>query len=152
LVRQYLINYARTLIYTTAPPTSSLAGIKVVYDYLKSNEAEERRQKLKSIVQYTYENLQNLCRGQQVPPALLRLNHARPSSPILPIYTLHPRTLSEYCQESGYIIRAIVAPTVPVGKERVRICLHAHNTEAEVQGLVKTIGQWVEQQIQKARL
>lgn len=41
-------------------------------------------------------------------------------------------------------MRAIVAPTVPHGAERVRVCLHAGNTVEEVRGLVRAVEGWVE--------
>lgn len=34
-------------------------------------------------------------------------------------------------------------PTIPKGAERVRVCLHAGNTEAEVDGLVSRMEGWV---------
>jgi 8-amino-7-oxononanoate synthase len=35
-------------------------------------------------------------------------------------------------QNKGLDIRPIVSPTVPKGKERLRICLHEFNTEEEI--------------------
>lgn len=35
-------------------------------------------------------------------------------------------------------------PTVPAGKERVRVCLHAGNTTEEVDAFVDTIEQWLQ--------
>lgn len=36
-----------------------------------------------------------------------------------------------------------MAPTVPIGKERIRVCLHAGNEVDEVDRLVASIGVWV---------
>lgn len=44
------------------------------------------------------------------------------------------------------MVRPVVSPTVPEGKERVRVCLHAENTTKEVLGLGKAIGAWIEDQ------
>ena len=41
------------------------------------------------------------------------------------------------------MVRAIVAPTVPEGAERVRVCLHAGNSFEEVERLVGVVGEWV---------
>jgi len=41
------------------------------------------------------------------------------------------------------MVRPIVAPTVPRGEERVRICLHAANTISEVDGLIRAMEEWV---------
>jgi len=42
-------------------------------------------------------------------------------------------------------VRAVVPPTVP--SRRVRVCLHAGNTEAEVLGLVKRVERWMRDQL-----
>jgi hypothetical protein len=39
-------------------------------------------------------------------------------------------------------VRPITWPTVPKGKDRVRICLHAGNTKEEVDGLIDEILKW----------
>lgn len=67
-----------------------------------------------------------------------------PTSPIFSLRTSQPRQLASACQEAGYIIRAIMPPTIPEGSERVRLCLHAGNTEEEIDGLVRTIQSWLD--------
>lgn len=47
------------------------------------------------------------------------------------------------------MVRPIVAPTVPKGQERVRICLHAANTIPEVEALVHAMEEWVLQQFRQ---
>lgn len=42
------------------------------------------------------------------------------------------------------MVRAIVAPTVPQGTERVRVCLHAANSFDDVERLVRRIGEWID--------
>lgn len=44
------------------------------------------------------------------------------------------------------MVRAVVPPTVPVGTARVRICLHAGNTFADLERLVELLGEWCESQ------
>lgn len=67
-----------------------------------------------------------------------------PTSPIFSLRTCQPRELASFCQKAGFIVRAIMPPTIPDGKERVRVCLHAGNTEEEVEGLVETIQSWLD--------
>ncbi|KAG5764039.1 hypothetical protein H9Q72_007886 [Fusarium xylarioides] len=137
--REYLINYARTLIYTTAMPFSCLASIGISYQYLQSGRAGERLKHLRSLVSYTHKLLAEACSLSQSIRA-----EAAPKSPIIPVFTSQPRSLAQFCQERGFTVRPIVAPTVPKGSERVRICVHAGNTVAEVEGLVETIKLWVQ--------
>ena len=42
------------------------------------------------------------------------------------------KTISKQLQAEGFDVRAILSPTVPEGKERLRFCLHSYNTEAEI--------------------
>lgn len=56
-----------------------------------------------------------------------------------------PRGLAKFCQEKYFVVRPIVPPTVPLGSERIRVCLHAGNTRTEVEALVARITAWVEQ-------
>lgn len=66
------------------------------------------------------------------------------TSPIFSLRTEEPRKLASACQEAGYVVRAIMPPTVPEGSQRVRVCLHAGNTEEEIDGLVRTIQSWLD--------
>jgi 8-amino-7-oxononanoate synthase len=73
-----------------------------------------------------------------------------PTSPIISLRTSQPRELASLCQANGFVVRAIMPPTIPEGKERVRVCLHAGNTEAEIDGLARVIQSWLEQSHLKA--
>jgi 8-amino-7-oxononanoate synthase len=42
-------------------------------------------------------------------------------------------------REKGFEVRAVLSPTVPLGMERLRICLHAYNTKEEVSALVNEL-------------
>lgn len=57
------------------------------------------------------------------------------------------------------MVRAIMAPTVKAGTERVRVCLHAQNTTQQVERLMVVIHDWVQKKkgglqidMEKARL
>lgn len=121
----------------------SLINIKIAYDFLISGQAEPLLARLRRLARNAHRLLLNLCHRHQPPPNLLRINTAEPKSPIIPVFTSLPRGLAKYCQDRGFMIRPIVPPTVPKGKERIRICLHAGNTEEEVRGLVGAMEDWV---------
>ena len=44
-----------------------------------------------------------------------------------------------HLQNNGFQTKAMLSPTVPAGSERIRITLHAHNTESEIQGLIEAL-------------
>lgn len=81
-------------------------------------------------------------------PAIFEVDHF-PTSPIFSLRSPVPRKLAAVCQQEGFIVRAIMSPTVPAGKERVRVCLHAGNTVEEIDGLVGTIQNWLNQSTEK---
>ncbi|CAJ0540906.1 Ff.00g077840.m01.CDS01 [Fusarium sp. VM40] len=147
ITREYLINYARTLIYTTAMPFSCLASIGISYQYLQSGRADARLAHLWDLVSRTHKLLSSVSSTTQS----IHVNQA-PKSPIIPVFTSDPRGLAHFCQDRGFTVRPIVAPTVPKGSERVRICLHAGNTIGEVEGLVRAISIWVKSQDGGAKL
>ena len=47
--------------------------------------------------------------------------------------------LSTSLQKEGYDVRPIRKPTVPAGKERIRICLHRHNSFEEIERLIQLL-------------
>jgi 8-amino-7-oxononanoate synthase len=141
--RTYLINYARTLIYTTAMPFPSLASIETAYAFLASGQAEPLLTHLRLLIRETHALLLALCARHGPPAALLRVHPHEPRSPVIPVFTSRPRSLAEHCQRRGFMVRPIVAPTVPRGKERIRVCLHAGNTRKEVEGLVRALEEWL---------
>ena len=71
------------------------------------------------------------------------------SSPIIPILTPHPRPLSAYLLALGMNARPITWPTVPKGKDRVRVCLHSGNTREDVECLANGVVRWAKETLGK---
>lgn len=117
VVKQYLINFCRSFIYTTALSPHSLVAIQEAYRYLEENP---------QLSEVLLERIRLFD---------LSIGSALFESPIRPV--LVPgneacRKTSIMLQEKGFDVRAILSPTVPAGKERLRISLHAHNTTEEI--------------------
>lgn len=72
-----------------------------------------------------------------------------PETPIFAVLSSEPKALAAYCQREGFVVRGIVPPTVPLGTERIRVCLHAGNTVEEIDGLVKCIQAWTVQRMRE---
>ncbi|KAI9470840.1 MAG: aminotransferase [Benjaminiella poitrasii] len=130
-LRQYLINYARPLIYSTFMSFSSLASIKCAYELLEKGEMIPVQKHVHRITQ-RFRNKIQLSSGTLLPS----------SSPIQGIVlngNEPVRALAGYLNSKGFIVKPICSPTVPIGQERVRICLHGHNTIEQVDNLVDEI-------------
>ncbi|OJD23790.1 hypothetical protein ACJ73_04859 [Blastomyces percursus] len=142
LTREYLINYARSLIYSTAMGMPSLVSTRAVYDLMSEGVTETLQLQLREVVQYVATKLNDL---KQADPPILTIQH-QDRSPIFSLRTPMPRELASFLQAESQIVRAIMPPTVPKGTERVRVCLHASNTYEEIDRLIDLIQEWVEQQ------
>lgn len=149
-IRQYLINYARPLIYTTFMSYPSLAAIRTSYDYLIQSKAVRLVEHLQALIKELHDRLEDLEHCLRLPPHLSHLMRPPPlrsqKSPISYVLSSKPKSLATFCQDSGFVVRGIVPPTVPVGGERIRICLHAGNTTTQAQRLVECIRHWVERE------
>ncbi|KAF8861312.1 PLP-dependent transferase [Acephala macrosclerotiorum] len=146
LTREYLINYARPLIYTTAMSFPSLAAIRVIYSLMREGKTEALRFRLNELIEYSYCQLKTLqphTLDASTGTKLLQIPPEMPRSPIFSILMSDPRSLARHCQASSFIVRPIMPPTVPEGTQRVRVCLHAGNTHQDIERLVVTIKDWL---------
>lgn len=131
LLRDYLINFARPFIYTTALPPHSLFAIRC---------AHRLRQTDSGAVQQLNDGLMHF--RQRVAERLSDSIWTDSESPIQCLLVPgndHARQVAADCQQAGLDVRAILSPTVPVGQERLRICIHAFNTNAEIDRLITVL-------------
>lgn len=149
-MRQYLVNYARPLIYTTFLSFPALAAIKASYSMLMDGRSSELQRRLFFHIAYFHSSLRRLQEEAQ-PLHLLHVPDTCPPSPIFSILSSEPRSLATYCQQAGFVVRPILPPTVPQGAERIRVCLHSANTVEEFDNLVARIRTWVNM-TQRAKL
>ncbi|KAH9918905.1 PLP-dependent transferase [Epithele typhae] len=166
LVRDYLLNYARPLIYTTALGHANVVAAECSFDALEDGTAQQLATRLLELSRYFLAALRSALATHRVPPALLSLpfhlalpslalppssssfssSLALPSSatPIVPVLTPHPRALAAHLRARGLNARAITWPTVPKGADRVRVCLRADHSRADVERLVRAMVEWAQ--------
>ncbi len=132
-LKQYLINFARSLIYTTALPPHAVATIIAAYDYLSDNNY--RKEKLQ-------ENIAHFGREKTqygLKPVFVRSKSAVQCA-IIPGND-HVRTIANELQSKGFDVRAILSPTVPEGQERLRFCIHSYNTPEQISEVLKALAE-----------
>jgi 8-amino-7-oxononanoate synthase len=125
-------------------PFPSLAAIRASYSLLQNGRTEPLTIHLQALIRHLHTALlSTISRYPQETRKLPLLSTATecPESPIFSLLTEHPRSLAKYCQDGGFVVRAVVPPTVPT--RRVRVCLHAGNSFEEVERLVARIEEWV---------
>lgn len=129
-LRDYLINFTRSFIYTTALPFHSLLSIEAAYELLPTLQAT--RQHLQHLIQMFRTSFQ----GQS---HYAILDSPSPIQGVIVSGNEQAKALSQKIETEGFFVKAILSPTVPVKQERLRICLHAFNTEASLQKLINII-------------
>ncbi len=129
-LRNYLINYSRSFIYTTALPKHSLIWIKNAYDIMSNvNFKKLKPRQLHELLKTKIEYHKNVGSFDEFSP-IVSINIGD---------LTRTKSVAKSLQNDGFDVRAILSPTVPKGTERLRICLHTFNTELEVEGLVKSL-------------
>ncbi|KAL1687838.1 pyridoxal phosphate-dependent transferase [Schizophyllum commune] len=157
LLKSYLLNYARPLIYTTAPAYSAVVAADCALDVLADGTTERLAENLRSacihLVSRLQEELKDVPKDIVSLPA--HLTGVFPSavqfvSPIIPLLTSHPRSLAAYLaaerpRTAGKDHRPISARPIvpPTASSRVRVCVQAGHTREELDALVDGVVEWV---------
>ncbi|HVU83801.1 MAG TPA: 8-amino-7-oxononanoate synthase [Puia sp.] len=134
VLRNYLINFSRPFIYTTALPPMAVAAIKASYNIFPKLHAERRQlRELVGLFQKT----------RSITTASGDVLHFKNST--TPVQCLvipgngKVKAVSNRLAELHIDIRPILYPTVPEGEERLRIALHSFNTHEEIHQLMSSL-------------
>lgn len=129
VLKEYLSQFSRPLIYTTASGQSDFAMLRFKLENLLMAEAE--RSSLTQNIEHF------ISSGAQTELALM------PSvSPIQSILCKGNEAavkLAELLCAEGFEVRPVRSPTVPKGTERIRIILHSFNSKEQVGALVSAL-------------
>jgi 8-amino-7-oxononanoate synthase len=126
-LREFLINRARSFIFSTAAVPAAAAAASAAIDILQGKEGEDR-------VRSLWERVRQLQNGLNTDNPIL--------SPIIP-YIIGSEeqslTFSERLQINGLLVPAIRYPSVPRGQARLRITLSSDHSQEQVTKLIDTI-------------
>ncbi len=125
---QYIINFARPFIYTTALAPHSIIAIETAFDFLRQNLD------LQHALQKNIESFVN-CVGSLTNRTLSR----SAIQTVLFPGNENSKANASKLQQAGFDIRPVLSPTVPTGTERLRICLHTYNTLDEIAKLTSEL-------------
>ncbi|MFH1005381.1 MAG: pyridoxal phosphate-dependent aminotransferase family protein [Bacteroidota bacterium] len=129
-LRNFLINFSRSFIYTTALPIHNLIAIKSSYELLK--KSKDKILHINNLIKIFKQNIEEH-------KSLGFGNSFSPVQYLVSVGNENTKRLSSLIQRDGFDVRPILSPTVPKGKERIRICLHTFNTEQDLNGLLTSI-------------
>lgn len=131
IIRQYLINFMRPLIFSTALPPINIAWTDFILNKIVNDkEIWQKRQYLNHMSQDLIQFI------QQFNPRCPASSH------IVPIILGDNETAllrAKQLQQAGYYIMAVRHPTVPKNQARLRLCLRADLTGDELAHLKHTL-------------
>lgn len=122
-LRTYLVNFARSFMYSTALPPHALATIICAYKQL--GEEEENRTALHNAIMHFKWETERLKLTNFI------LSFSAIHCIVIP-GNENVKKLAAVLQRDGYDVRAILSPTVSAGQERLRFCVHTFNTRSHI--------------------
>lgn len=134
ILKQYLVNYSRSFIYTTALPPHSLATIHEAYSYLLNSKNKDKLHK--NIQHFKSEILKNnlasmfITSQSAIQCCIISGNEK-------------VKSIAKKLQEHYFDVKPIMSPTVPHNQERLRFCIHAYNTTQEISEVLQLLATFV---------
>jgi 8-amino-7-oxononanoate synthase len=132
VLREHLINHARTFLFTTAMPPYMAGQIRAALGLVRNMHAQRAE------LQAMSTRLRNALRATawdtagsttQIVPVLIGTNEETNSA-------------AEYLQQDGFAVRAIRPPTVPEGSARLRLSLTSLIAAEELARLERSLDAW----------
>lgn len=124
-LKEYLVNFSRSFIYTTALPPHTVATILAAYQYL-GNEGAAISKQLRANIGHFKQEMERL----QMTDRFIKSDSA------IQCALVHGngkvKAIAKQLQTAGFDVKPILSPTVKEGEERLRFCLHAFNTKEEI--------------------
>ena len=134
-LKSYLVNFARSFIYTTGLSPHSVATI--LQSYRSLFQEKQALQKLQSNI--IFFNQEKMRLGLK---PLFVYSKSAIQCAILP-GNENVKSIATQLQQNGFDVRPILSPTVPEGQERLRFCLHSYNSEAEISKVLELLATFV---------
>jgi 8-amino-7-oxononanoate synthase len=134
-LKEYLINFSRSFIYTTGLSPHSIATIKIAYEYFETDDLE--LYKLHENIQY----FKNKCLKLHL-NSLFVDNVSAIQSCVIPGNSV-VKNIANMMQLNGFNVKPILSPTVPEGQERLRFCIHSYNTHGQIDEVLNLLSTFV---------
>ncbi len=125
-LKNYLINFSKPFIYSTAPSFINLMVWDIIHEFLPDLAME--RQQLLNNIQYFISKSNYPFSANPTPIQYLSISGN----------TLVKKT-SHYLNREGIQVFPVLSPTVPKGKERIRINLHVFNQQSDIDKLIERV-------------
>lgn len=131
VVINYLIQYARSYVYSTPAPPPLSAALKAAVNIIANGRS--KRDQLQANIMYLQKNLQ--LKKWQLWPSISAIQ------PLVVGSNAMALRLSQALQALGILVPAIRPPTVPMNTARLRISLSSAHSLDDIKTLIKAIQQ-----------
>ena len=121
----FLVNFSRPFIYTTSQPLHGLISTLESYKYILNN----------------LEIIDDLFTRINYFKSLL-INQTQSKTAIQPVFVKGDTSIKQIAallNEEGFDVRPVLSPTVALGTERLRVCIHGHNTMEDIKLLAEKL-------------
>lgn len=130
-VADYLLQFARHLIYSTSMPPAQAQALRAALAVIRSREGDERREKLAMLIQRFRAGVNTTD---------LTLAHSDSAIQPLIVGDNHKALqLAQTLRQQGCWVTAIRPPTVPVGTARLRITLTQAHEVQDIDSLLEVL-------------
>ncbi len=122
-LKTYLVNFARSFIYTTGLPPHSLATILLSYQEMIHSRKQDA---LRSNIRHFKQELAKVNLTDRFIESESAIHCCLISG------NSEVKNIAKDLQDQGFDVKPILSPTVPKGQERIRFCLHSYNSSQEI--------------------
>ncbi|KAJ5164744.1 uncharacterized protein N7500_006574 [Penicillium coprophilum] len=146
-----LINYARNIIFSTAPSFVALAAVKAGYEILASEDGEQRRRTLQENIRHFQKTFLNHPQWAAIrKEGIIHIPNEGSwdselyRAPIIPLVTRPNEStkLAGHMHQSKFWANPVRYPIVPKGLDRVRISIHVDHTKKQIEDVIDVIMEW----------
>ncbi|KAF5003215.1 hypothetical protein FDECE_10233 [Fusarium decemcellulare] len=151
-----VLNFARPLIFSTAPSFPMVASIRACYELMESGETQKLQNRVQDLVRMFCDIIEEDDVWERAVDAgicSIPVSQDVESRPFvtqfLPVWTRQGQNyfLTMHLHNDGFNATPIDPPVVPRGTGRVRLTIHAGNTEDQVRGLAASVIQWAQEML-----
>jgi 8-amino-7-oxononanoate synthase len=153
VLREFLINHARTLIFSTAMPPYMAGQIRAALEMAQGMDAE-RKMLLDNSMATAWANFNagfvSTNPATRQPAGAISLERHSQIIPVIIGSNEDALAAAKFLQEQGFAVRAIRPPTVPAGTARLRLSLTTRITKENLLSLGTALRAWRESKVMYA--
>ncbi len=129
-LKNYLINFSRSLIYTTALSPHAIASVLFAYEELITTK---NRCELKQNIQFFITKVRELNFQKRFIESQSAIHCCIVSG------NDKVKSIAKKLQKEGFDVKPILSPTVPLNYERLRFCIHSYNSKEDIVALLSLL-------------